>query len=94
MSMAWRVREAGGAARPMGGGLGRIANRIKAVARIVHVRLAATREQRRMRRQLAHLDDRLLRDIGVDRAAIGRDPGDLRGIADLLTLLADVPGRC
>ena len=40
-----------------------------------------------MRRQLAYLDDRRLDDIGVDWTAIGRDPGDLRGIAGLLALL-------
>jgi len=93
MSIARHLAEMGGAARPTDGGLRGMASRIKIMAGVVHARLAARREKRRMLRQLACLDDRLLRDIGVERSAVGRDPGDLRGIVELLALLVDGPER-
>ncbi len=90
MTIAWRAAaeatDADPCTRP---GRRRMANPIKAMALRVHVRLAAWRA----RRQLARLDDRLLRDIGVDRAEVGSGAGDLRGIADMLAMLLDPPDR-
>jgi uncharacterized protein YjiS (DUF1127 family) len=73
----------------VGSGFRGIARLIGGVAERVRVRL----EARRWRRRLRCLDDHLLRDIGIRRAALGRDSGDLRGIADALTPLIDRRGH-
>ena len=89
MTAAWRILERG--AEPLTAvGLGGIASRIKAVAVDVHARMGARRTRRRMRRALSQLDDHTLRDIGLLRADVGHDAGDLRGVADLLALLKDL----
>ena len=56
-------------------------------------RMSARGGRRRMRRALSHLDDLTLRDIGISRADLGYDAGDMRGIADVLALLTDLQPR-
>ena len=89
MSAVWRVPEAGEADSRTAVGLGGIASRIKAMAVYVYARMGA----HRMRRALSRLDDYTLRDIGLSRADVGHDAGDLRGVADLLALLTDLRPR-
>ena len=87
MSAAWRLLEVSEAESQTVVSLGRIASRIKAMAENIHAGMGARQARRRMRRALSHLDDHMLRDIGVSRADLGHAAGDLRGIADVLTLL-------
>jgi len=89
MTAAWRILERGAEPRTAIR-LGGIASRIKAVAVDVHARLAARLARRRECRALSRLDDYTLRDIGLSRADVGHDAGDLRGVADLLALLKDL----
>ena len=89
MTVTWRLAEADEARERTRSCDHGTASRINAVARRFHAWLAARREQRRTRRLLAGLDDRMLDDIGIRRAEIGPDAGDLRGIADVLALLTE-----
>ncbi len=88
MSAAWRFLEVSEAEPKTGVSVGGIVSRIKAMAEDIHARMGARLARRRMRRVLSHLDDCILRDIGMSRADLGHAKGDLRGIADVLTLLA------
>jgi uncharacterized protein YjiS (DUF1127 family) len=82
MSAIWRVTETDAAAP--GIGLGRIASPIRALAEHVHTLVRTYLARRRTQRQLAHLDDRLLHDIGIGHV---HRAGNLRGIAEALEAL-------
>ena len=86
MSATWRVLETGGAETGVSYGLGAIVRLIKAMAG----RIRAAHQSRRLR-QLDHLDNHLLRDIGVRPGDLQREATDLRGIADRLMLVSDRP---
>ena len=85
MSAAWRVLASGEAKSPTEVGLDGMASPIKALARCVHKHVAAHLAWRRTRRQLAHLDERLLRDIGAGPHRTRADAASLRGVADILS---------
>jgi uncharacterized protein YjiS (DUF1127 family) len=70
-----------------GHALDRVERWVSRLVAVIETAVTAWREHRRTIRELGKLDERMLRDIGVDPAAIqaSGSAGDLRGIANLLT---------
>ncbi len=80
MSATWRVVEINDRETQVGKRLREIASLVSVLAEEAYLRIAAYRAQRRTRKWVGHLDDHLLKDIGVR-------PGEgdrARGLADAL----------
>ena len=91
MSATWRAAEAVEADIRMGNRIGEIVSLAKALAERIHAGLVAHQTRRGLQRRLGHLDDHLLRDIGLNRVDIGRGTSDLHGISEALIRLTGRP---